>query len=137
MKTWPNTPRALAGRLRRAATFLRKIGVEISFEREGQARTRIISITTAQSQLVPEQAGARPSAPSASSAPVPNTTPANGFAAHDRRTVALDADGRDGKMAHTVRATPLKPNCATEADGTDADFPPRSAPEKAGWSTRL
>ena len=39
-KTWPDSPRALAGRLRRAATFLRKIGVEIGFEREGRARTR-------------------------------------------------------------------------------------------------
>jgi hypothetical protein len=29
-KTWPDSPRALAGRLRRAATFLRKIGVEIA-----------------------------------------------------------------------------------------------------------
>jgi hypothetical protein len=33
--------------LRRAATLLRKIGIEISFEREGRARTR--SITTGQS----------------------------------------------------------------------------------------
>ncbi len=45
-KTWPDSPRALAGRLRRAATFLRKIGIEIGFDREGRARTRIIRITT-------------------------------------------------------------------------------------------
>src|ERR1700756_3911287 len=45
-KTWPDSPRALAGRLRRAATFLRKIGIEISFGREGRARTRTITITT-------------------------------------------------------------------------------------------
>jgi hypothetical protein len=38
-KTWPDSPRALAGRLRRAATFLRKIGIELSFRREGQARS--------------------------------------------------------------------------------------------------
>ena len=43
-KTWPESPRALAGRLRRAATFLRKIGIEISFGREGRARTRTIHI---------------------------------------------------------------------------------------------
>jgi len=30
------------GHLRRAATFLRKIGTEIGFGREGRARTRII-----------------------------------------------------------------------------------------------
>ncbi|MBX3552904.1 MAG: hypothetical protein KF697_10625 [Pseudolabrys sp.] len=29
-----------------AATFLRKIGIDIGFEREGRARTRIIRITT-------------------------------------------------------------------------------------------
>ena len=28
-KTWPDSPRALSGRLRRAATFLRKIGIEV------------------------------------------------------------------------------------------------------------
>jgi hypothetical protein len=37
-KAWPDSPRALSGRLRRAATFLRKIGIEISFGREGRAR---------------------------------------------------------------------------------------------------
>ena len=30
-KTWPDSPRALAARLRRAATFLRKIGIDIRF----------------------------------------------------------------------------------------------------------
>ena len=34
-KTWPDSPRALAGRLRRAATFLRKVGIEISFDARG------------------------------------------------------------------------------------------------------
>jgi hypothetical protein len=43
--SWPDSSRALAGRLRRAATFLRKIGIDIGFEREGRART--IRITTA------------------------------------------------------------------------------------------
>ena len=46
-KTWPDSPRALSGRLRRAATFLRKIGIEVAFEREGRARTRVIRITAA------------------------------------------------------------------------------------------
>src|SRR5439155_25937357 len=39
---WPKTPRALAGRLRRAQTFLRALGIDISFSREGQAGNRII-----------------------------------------------------------------------------------------------
>ncbi len=45
-KTWPASPRALSGRLRRAATFLRKIGIEIDHVKEGRARTRNIHIKT-------------------------------------------------------------------------------------------
>jgi hypothetical protein len=33
---WPKTPRALAGRLRRAQTSLRALGIEIAFSREGR-----------------------------------------------------------------------------------------------------
>ena len=38
-KTWPDSPRALSGRLRRAATFLRKLGIQVAFERERRTRT--------------------------------------------------------------------------------------------------
>jgi hypothetical protein len=41
---WPNSPRALAGRLRRAQTFLRTVGIEIVFGREGRLGTRTISM---------------------------------------------------------------------------------------------
>jgi hypothetical protein len=44
---WPNTPRALAGRLRRAQTFLRTLGIDIAFHREGRAGSRVIRIRTA------------------------------------------------------------------------------------------
>jgi hypothetical protein len=43
---WPEHPRALAGRLRRAQTFLRALGIEIAFSREGRAGNRIISVRT-------------------------------------------------------------------------------------------
>jgi hypothetical protein len=39
-------PRALAGRLRRAQTFLRTLGIEITFSREGRLGTRIIRVST-------------------------------------------------------------------------------------------
>ena len=39
---WPKNPRALAGRLRRAQTFLRALGIDIRFSREGRAGSRII-----------------------------------------------------------------------------------------------
>ena len=42
---WPKSPRALAGRLRRAQTFLRTLGIEIGFGREGRLGTRTITIT--------------------------------------------------------------------------------------------
>jgi hypothetical protein len=44
---WPRNPRALAGRLRRAQTFLRMLGIEIVFSREGRAGTRTIHMSTA------------------------------------------------------------------------------------------
>jgi hypothetical protein len=42
---WPENPRTLAGRLRRAQTFLRALGIEIAFFREGRAGTRMIRMT--------------------------------------------------------------------------------------------
>jgi hypothetical protein len=139
-KTWPDGPRALAGRLRRAATFLRKIGIEIGFGREGRARTRTINITTIQTFSTPEKLGAEPSAPSASSAPRAKSNLAKGFAAQSVRTVADAADASGNGHAPTVRANPLKTSAGIAADDADANPPPQSAPEKTGapgWSTRL
>jgi len=42
---WPQNPGALAGRLRRAQTFLHMLGIEISFTREGRAGNRTIKIS--------------------------------------------------------------------------------------------
>jgi hypothetical protein len=124
-KTWPDSPRALAGRLRRAAAFLRKIGIEISFGREGRARTRTITIV---SEI--DWVGKFASASSASSASKPKSNYINGLAADG------SADGRaleaDGTGPSTVRANPLKLNDEDDADGRDANFPTQSAPEKQG-----
>ena len=92
-KAWPDSARALSGRLRRAATSLRKIGIEIAFEREGRARTRTINIAATLSHASPENGVERPSAPSASPAPEPKVNPVNAFAAAPLRTVPNDADG--------------------------------------------
>ena len=40
----PKNPRALARHLRRAQTFLRAIGIDVTFSREGRAGTRVIRI---------------------------------------------------------------------------------------------
>jgi hypothetical protein len=139
-KTWPDTPRALAGRLRRAATFLRKIGIGIGFGREGRARTRSISITTTQPSAAPEKPGTQPSAPSASSALTSKSNPANRFPAQSVRTLARDADGSGQGNAPTVRAKPLENNAGTAADDADANRAPQSAPEKTfmnRWRARI
>jgi hypothetical protein len=92
-KNWPNSPRALSGALRRAATFLRKIGINISFDRQGRGRARIIHITATGNLSAPENGAAQPSAPSAN----PQTiNPANGFALDEMRTVGDPADGSSG-----------------------------------------
>ncbi len=59
---WPKNPGVLAGRLRRAQTFLRMLDIEICFSREGRAGTRTIRIT---SGLRAEPGASAPSAPSA------------------------------------------------------------------------
>ena len=41
-RDWPKNPRALAGRLRRAQTLLRALGIEVAFAREGRAGSRVI-----------------------------------------------------------------------------------------------
>jgi hypothetical protein len=66
---WPKGPRALAGRLRRAQAFLRTLGIEIAFAREGRFGTRIIRITAiGENQLRDTVSTVSTSAPSAASA---------------------------------------------------------------------
>jgi hypothetical protein len=139
-KTWPDSPRALSGRLRRAATFLRKVGIEVAFEREGRARTRVIRITAAPGVATPEYDVAGPSGPSASSAPSMKRIPANGFSPDDLRTVVDHADGILGENVLTARTKPLKFNALTAADAADANSAAQSRPEKAErniWKARL
>jgi hypothetical protein len=42
--SWPKTPRALAGRLRRSQAFLRAIGIQVAFSREGHGGNRTITM---------------------------------------------------------------------------------------------
>src|SRR5262249_37419674 len=101
---WPPTPRALSGRLRRAAATLRKTGTEIRFVREGHARVRTITIV----QI--KQGNDRPHRPHR-----PQSQDFNGLAAD------ANAYGRDDQTA-TVRTNSLKNKAADDADGRDAKF---------------
>jgi hypothetical protein len=136
-KVWPDSPRALAGRLRRAATFLRKIGIEIDFDRKGRARTRVIHVTSSGKTVGPENVGAQPSASSAPSSPSEKVNRPNGFAAPGMRTVGGPADGPNGGVDSTVRANARKTHDETDADGAGGNFRPQSAPKKVGWSARI
>jgi hypothetical protein len=140
-KNWPDSPRALANRLRRAATFLRKIGIDIGFAREGRARTRTIHITTVHALPGLEHAGARPSEPSASSALPLNLNWANAFADAPLRTIANDADDSTRRaVVSTVHANPTKKDREIVADRADANNTSSSDLEEckgAGWRGRL
>jgi hypothetical protein len=53
-KYWPQTPRKLAGDLRRLAPALRKLGITIDFDRRAltMARTRLIRIEAVRSRVM-------------------------------------------------------------------------------------
>lgn len=120
-----------------AATFLRKIGIDIGFEREGRARTRTIRVTTAGKPASPETGGVQASASSAPPADWPKVSSGSEFASPGLRTVGNVANGSAGQTGATVRANPLMADAETEADGADATHPHQSAQENAGWRARL
>jgi hypothetical protein len=134
-KAWPDSPRALAGRLRRAAAFLRKVGIEVTFGREGRARTRTIRLAAGLENTV-----ARPSTPSA--LPPSEVAPlrSNGLPADAARTVVGPADGSKADPPTSVRSKPLKTNGGTVADDADGRVAHRSGLEEntgAAWRGRL
>ena len=152
-RDWPNSPEALSNRLRRAATFLRKAGVEVTFDRgQSRQRTRTISIKTC----------AQPPTPSEPCATQPNTNDVNDLDAdstsefgissgraakpsandvndldvdstNSTRTVceegaAYPADSTDSactvREKATVRRSPAENKCADSTDGLDGAPPP-------------
>ncbi len=138
-KGWPDSPRALSGRLRRAATFLRKGGIDILFKREGRACTRFIHITSTKTSSA-NNGPAQPSAPSASSAQMPKPYLADDLASKPMQTVGGDADGRGKDNNPTVCAKPLKSKDADGAANADAKIPPLTGDEADGapdWSEEL
>ena len=93
-KTWPSTPRTLSGRLRRAATFLRTVGIHIDFDKKvGRSRTRTITISTAPDRQV--QVSSAASAPPASPS---SSVMSEAFGSSPTRTVDDRADAADADM---------------------------------------
>lgn len=139
-RSWPGSPKALSGRLRRAATFLRKVGIEIEFLREGRARTRIISITSSQLFTVSDRGPPQTSAQSASSLVNEETTQSSAQGARRARTVFDHADNEKNETAPSVRAGSPNPNTLAAADGEDAGPSDQSGQEDIGapkWRARI
>jgi hypothetical protein len=82
---WLKNPRALAGHLRRAQTFLRALGIDIFFNRQGAAGNRVIRICTSLENTVSTVSTVRGNGS--------NAAPA----VQAPRTAADDADGADAK----------------------------------------
>ena len=143
-KTWPASPRALSDRLRRAATFLRKIGIEIEHTKEGRARTRMIHIKAGGNSSSPDYRGLQPSLPSAPFANPPKGKGTNALAENNRRKVGDLADARadagQDDAVSTVRANSLKYANTDGADAKDANPSLQTGQEKnedQGWKATL
>lgn len=114
-KTWPTNARALSGQVRRAATFLRKTGLQISFDRVGHARTRMIYVEVAPRSSPTPSASSAPSA--AGNGHADDWAERNGDTVRHGQPVSRAADEADG--ADGVRADPVVPSTAERAKNSD------------------
>jgi phage/plasmid primase-like uncharacterized protein len=138
VKAWPDTPRALAGRLRRAAPFLRKLDLTVTFERAGRMRERVIRIAAAQPPAsAAEEEDKTRSAPPAPSAWSTNSREANGLARTQMRTQNFAADSVPSARDPTVCNFLRKNNAADDAGGADASNPSSNGADKKLWRGRL
>ena len=61
-KGWPSTARGLSGQLRRVAPVLRRLGIGVAFNREGQARIRTITLSRMEGRADQPSVSSAPSA---------------------------------------------------------------------------
>ena len=129
-KTWPNSPRALAGRIRRAAPALRKIAIDVTFDRsKGRKRNRLIRIAAVPVSTGAVHGGRGPSTPSAASA-AGGESPENGsYHGPPARTVEANMDANGEPSANTVRRNHGISSPPDATDGADANCLPRSGSE--------
>ncbi len=98
---WPRNGRALSGRLRRAASFLRRVGIDVVFRQEGHAKTRLITIIGSTPPASEDlKVGKFASAPSA---------------------FAPDADGADGADAKKRTCTSSERTCEQKGSEKEND----------------
>jgi hypothetical protein len=122
-KGWPKRPANLGKMLRRIAAPLRKVGIDIAFDREGKPGARSIKI-----EHQPVEDGKAPPAPSAPSATnnlnhLGLTVDERSPSASPSALSAMEADSAaDSARAGTVSHNPLKNNAADSADGKDSSL---------------
>lgn len=130
--TWPRSARALAGRLRRAATFLRTVEIDIVFSRKGPKRNRTITISGS-----PENAGTRPSIPSVSSGFVDGRLVSGDRERTSSGTVDRAEDANravlDGSANMSVSGQALRFEAQDGVDGADA----RIRLSSSEWKARI
>jgi hypothetical protein len=118
-RTWPGTPRAMSGRLRRLATFLRESGIEITFP--GNGGRRLLTITRKGGHLT------APTAPTATgqSAPLLN----------QRVRSASAAGGLRSPLAVETLLSD-RPPLTPSADTSRIDFCTRCGPTDWLWKDK-
>jgi hypothetical protein len=118
-RSWPSSPQALSGRLRRAATFLRGTGIDVDLgQRKGHGRIRTIRITT-RSPSPESEIGSEIS--SASSAIAENVRASDRSAHPVERPRSAFADA--GIVRRSIRTRSLN-GMADDADDADDNLIP-------------
>jgi len=137
-KGWPTSGRQLGGRLRRAATFLRKAGFTVDLDERGPPpkRDRLITIAYATpSSSEQTEGGQQPSTSSIPSTPYGKPTGGNGLVGGSGWTVNRGVDGSSVHNGPTVQqpssVNPSKTNAVDGMDGMDGNAATHSGPEKS------
>ncbi|MBE3589876.1 MAG: hypothetical protein IMW98_03500 [Firmicutes bacterium] len=123
-RTWPTTARTLANRLRRAATFLRALGVEVEFYREGHDRRRMVAVRKIEQPIV---RNVREDATEAANPSATRVSPADDDA-DDVRTQTSYADANEALSSAPIVRTETQvrqgiPAFADAEDDADDDLP--------------
>ncbi len=126
--SWPRNARVLADRLRRSKTFLRLIGIQIDFRREGRNRERMIHIVSTASSTSASSASVVDIRSSSKEVASPGLTPA--------KTAESQANGGRVGTVMKARINALKSSIADVAYGADATLASTRSPIKPlgiGW----
>jgi len=121
-KNWPGSAEALGRGLRRPATFLRKVGIDISRERDphSKERTRLIKITR---QRLPDREGKEPSEPS--NRPKENKT--NGLGLDSCSDSSLDSSDSPSLLSELPSEQNTNEiNASDGSDSSDSKIPTQS-----------